>query len=194
MSTQALKSFAFSVTDDAGNRRPASPEELAADLRHRFAGFVDLVTAADVPCVNNQACGTYPPDPLICDATTTACGQVLAIVLADEPRRAVDIAWWVQQHCVDYGPVVDDDGSARDPVLTLDAAIERGNFLPTMPFDIADIHTRRLRPDVGRRRPGRHRRRRVPRRRRHPPVACRTDALLHGDAVGGRLTRLRTGR
>ncbi len=138
-STQALKTFTFSVADDDGNRRPATPAELADELRRRFAGFVDLVTAADVPGVNNQASGTYPDDPLICDGTTTACGQVLAIVLARRPQQALDIAWWVQQHCVDYAPVTGHDGAVAEPVLSLDAAIDAENFLTSAPFDIASI-------------------------------------------------------
>ena len=60
VSTQALKTFSFSVADDSGNRRPATPAELATDLRQRFAGFVELVTATDVPGVNNQA-GRHVP-------------------------------------------------------------------------------------------------------------------------------------
>ena len=131
MSTQALKTFSFSVADDAGNRRPATPAELATDLRQRFAGFVDLVTAADVPVANNQASGTYPDGPADLRRTTTACGQVLAIVLADEPQEALDIAWWVQQHCIDYGPVAGHDGSPLgsrcSPSTRRSSA---GNFLP----------------------------------------------------------------
>lgn len=138
-STQALATFSFAIVDDLGNRHTATPAELADDLRQRFAGFVDLVTAADVPGANNQASGGYPDDPLICDATTTACGQVLAIVLARRPQQALDIAWWVQQHHVDYSPIAGPDGAPLEPVLSLDAAIDAQHFLTSAPFDIASV-------------------------------------------------------
>jgi xanthine dehydrogenase/oxidase len=122
LSTNPLATFSFAVPGDGGARKVAAAE-LAEHLRGRFPGFFDLVTAADIP-------GTYslswagPPDPLLVPegSQVTACGQALATVLAWEEQQAIDIAWWVQTHCVVY-----DD--PQTPILTLQESIAQKNFV-----------------------------------------------------------------
>ncbi|MCA9701219.1 MAG: molybdopterin-dependent oxidoreductase, partial [Myxococcales bacterium] len=118
ISTRALAKFHF-----VHEGRQVGAEALADLLRERFADFVELVTAADVPARNNQAGSTSPPDPLICTDTVTACGQVLAIVLATTAQEAINIAYWVQTHCVAY------ESTGAEPVLTLAEAVKQNKLL-----------------------------------------------------------------
>lgn len=127
LSTQPLANFSFAIPGDDG-RRKATAEELAEHLRSRFEGFVDLVTAADIPGSNDQQYAG-PPDPLLCVSTVTACGQALAIVLAVSEQRAIDIAWWVQTNAVAYEPLLGADGQPKAPVLTLEESIAQKWFL-----------------------------------------------------------------
>lgn len=143
VSIRALTSFAWRIPDRA-DRGTVSASELADELRERFDGFVDLVTAQDVRDLhgtNDQApSGSgYPSDPLICDGRTTACGQVLAIVLAEEHQLAIDIAWWVQRYCVDYTDMLDEHGHPQRPVIGLHESIEARTFLHEQDFNIASV-------------------------------------------------------
>jgi xanthine dehydrogenase/oxidase len=119
LSTNPLATFSFAIPDQGGARKVGA-RELADHLRARFPGFFDLVTAADIPGRNEQQYAG-PPDPLLCPANVTACGQALAIVLAREEQQAIDIAWWVQTHAVVYEP--------QTPVLTLEEAIAQKKFI-----------------------------------------------------------------
>jgi xanthine dehydrogenase/oxidase len=114
-------SFAFAVPVEGGPPLAAGTDELVAHLRERFAGFADLVTAADIPGKNEQQ-HVGPPDPLLCPPAggVSACGQSLAMVLANEAQQAIDIAWYVQAHCVVYAAA-----GAPAPLLGFDEAIGR---------------------------------------------------------------------
>lgn len=125
LATQPLATWSF-----AHSGRSLSAAELSDLLRERHPGFAKLVTAADVPAQNDQAGDDGPADPLIVEGTVTACGQVLAIVLAQSQTEAINIAYWVQTHCVAYEPVVIDD-VVQQPVLTLKQAIEQKSYLIT---------------------------------------------------------------
>ena len=139
VSTQALKRFAFQVVGpEGGHPCPAGPEDLVEALRSRFPGFVDLVTAKDIPGENNQAGMSYPDDPLICDEVTTACGQVLAIVVAEEHQQAIDIAWWVQTHGIAYTPIVE-HGQTMAPIYSLEDAMAQKRYLKEAGFDVKSI-------------------------------------------------------
>ncbi|MBH9576270.1 molybdopterin cofactor-binding domain-containing protein [Inhella proteolytica] len=128
LAIQPLARFSFRKP---GGGAPLAPAELAAWLREQHADFVDLVSAQDVPGRNNQAYGQNPEDPLICQDQVTACGQVLALVLARTAQAAINIAYRVQQDCVAYAPLPDAAGAPRQPLLSLEQAIEAKNFLVT---------------------------------------------------------------
>jgi xanthine dehydrogenase/oxidase len=108
-----------------------SAAALAEQLREKFPLFVDLVIAADIPGNNNQAGDGLPPDPLICSDEVSACGQILAIVLAKEPQEAINIAYFVQQNCIAYGPQTDGHGKEIEPILRLEDAVAQKKFLVT---------------------------------------------------------------
>ena len=127
LSIQPLANFAFKRP---GGSATISAEQLADYLRDEHVDFVDLVTAKDIPGSNNLSY-EGPPDPLICASQTTACGQVLAIVLARTAQAAINIAYRVQQDCVAYSPVIDDRGLPSQPLLSLEQAIAAKNFLIT---------------------------------------------------------------
>jgi len=125
LSTQPLAIFSFAIPGDGGEggAKKVDASALADHLRSRFPGFFDLVTAADIPGKNDQQYAG-PPDPLLCPvgSQVTACGQALAIVLAEEEQQAINIAWWVQTNAVVYE-------AAQTPVLTLQEAIAKKQFV-----------------------------------------------------------------
>lgn len=127
LSIQPLANFAFTLP---GGGATVDADQLAAHLREHEVDFVDLVTAKDIPGANDQSY-QGPSDPLICSGQTTACGQVLAIVVARTAQAAINIAYRIQQQCVAYSPVIDERGLPRQPLLSLEQAIAAESFLIT---------------------------------------------------------------
>jgi xanthine dehydrogenase/oxidase len=77
-------------------------EALVRELRQRFPGAKDYVTAADIPPGGRNLFGPGNDDPVFADGEITAYGQPLGLVLADSLRTAQDAAWWIQANAIAY--------------------------------------------------------------------------------------------
>ena len=89
--------------------------ELEAELRHRFPGFVALVTAADVPGAN--LIGLGGDDPVFFDGEVTCVGAPVALAVADTRKTASAVAAYVGGECVVY--------DVLPAIVTLDQAVAR---------------------------------------------------------------------
>ncbi|MGH1412763.1 MAG: molybdopterin cofactor-binding domain-containing protein [Pelagimonas sp.] len=136
-STVALGVFHF--------KHPESDDEISADtlalmLSEKFAGFEDLITHDNVPKSGINLQGMGGDQPLLCDGTVVYVGQCLALIAANDPMLAEDIAQFVQQNCVGYRAKIYDapDGTDKpdwwdSPVLTLEDAMSVGSVFPDWP-------------------------------------------------------------
>ncbi|RKR03468.1 xanthine dehydrogenase molybdenum binding subunit apoprotein [Kushneria sinocarnis] len=88
---------------------------LDLDEVRRQPGVVDVITAADIPGVNEVG-AVYPGDPLLAEGKVRYAGQMVFAVLADtldNARRAVPHA------AIDYAPL----DAALDPVASIAAGL-----------------------------------------------------------------------
>ena len=127
-STRALATIAYRVPDSDG-WKPARVPELCAYLAAHCPGFVDLVTAADVPVGGTNILGPGD-DTVFADGTVTTSGQCIGLVLADDEQRAIDLAQRIATELIAYGPVLGPDGQPEKPILTIAEARAKGSIFP----------------------------------------------------------------
>ncbi|HEX6088320.1 MAG TPA: molybdopterin cofactor-binding domain-containing protein [Thermoanaerobaculia bacterium] len=94
-----------------GGLKPAPQSALVEYLRDRFEGFIDYVTANDVPGTNGVTIGTYA-DPYFATGTVQNYGQLIGLVLAGDEIVAQRIAQFIATDCIAY--------QVQDPVLRID--------------------------------------------------------------------------
>lgn len=101
----------------------ASADNVIAHLRDIYPGFIDYVTARDLPNpkANGQTFGNYP-DPYFADGSVINYGQCIGLILANDEILAQRIAQYVAADCIDY--------AKQDPVL----AIDPKNIFPDQNF------------------------------------------------------------
>jgi xanthine dehydrogenase/oxidase len=126
LSNCASGAFAFRIpgADDG----PVDGQALGVWLRSRFAGFVALLTADDIPAGrNNLTPGVAQQlggvDPMLADGRVGWFGQPVALALADSEADAEEIAQFVREACL-FSP----DDPADKPVLTIDQAVAAGSL------------------------------------------------------------------
>jgi xanthine dehydrogenase/oxidase len=125
-STRALANLAYRIPDGDG-WRSASVAELCAYLRASEPGFVDLVTAADIPAGGSNVMGPGN-DTLFADGQVTTFGQCIGLVLAEREQLAIDLAQRIAGQLIAYSPVVDAGGQPEEPILTIDEARRKGSI------------------------------------------------------------------
>jgi len=132
LSKRALASFAYCMPDDPETPRRA--DELAAVLRERFPAFIGLVTVDDVPVDGSNLSGMAGDQPLLADAMVFYHGQAIALVAAANEQKAIEIAYFVRDHCIVYGPLrKGDPWFGTEPILGLEHAIEKNAVFPDCP-------------------------------------------------------------
>ncbi len=110
---------------------------LRVRLAARFQGFVDVITAKNIPDggINLQGMGADQPVFAPYDKVDYV-GQSLALIAADTEQQAATIAQYVSDHCVAYSmiaPQPDDPEWWSKPVLSLRDAISKGSVFPDFP-------------------------------------------------------------
>ncbi|HEX2052686.1 MAG TPA: molybdopterin cofactor-binding domain-containing protein [Actinomycetota bacterium] len=134
LSRRALASFWFKVP---GGSQKASRTELCKHLAGRFAYFVDLITAEQVPPGGINLQGMGSDQPLFAVDQVSYVGQSLALAIAATEQQAEEIADYVAAQCVGYGPVEWPDPWNKppwtEPVLSLEEAISVGSVFPDYP-------------------------------------------------------------
>jgi xanthine dehydrogenase/oxidase len=140
-SLRALASFAFRIPGQAAGQA-ASADELRDYLAARFPAFTALVTAADVPPQGFNYQGMGLDQPLFAEHQVRYVGQSLALVLARTEQDAIEIASYVTQECVSYGPPVwkgEWGPEWYEPVLSLDQAIAMNSVYPDCPAEASYV-------------------------------------------------------
>lgn len=133
-STRALGSWWF-IDPASGEKIDA--EALRDHLDACFPEFIDLITADNIPKggINLQGMGMDQPI-FATGQQVDYVGQSLALVCAGDAEAAADIAQYVEQTCVAYGPVAVPNGAPdwwSRPVLSLEDAIRVGSIYPDWP-------------------------------------------------------------
>lgn len=126
---QAPRTFWFRLP---GSGERAAREALVAHLRERFDGFVDLLTASEIPKGGVNLQGMGADQPLFAVDTLLYPGQVVAMVLAGTEHEAWRIAEYIGATCLGYGPI-DWPAPFNETILSLAHAIEIGSIFPDCP-------------------------------------------------------------
>ena len=127
-STRTLGTFHWQLPKGV----PTDPDGLRAHLEERFHDFVTLLTASDIPRGGQNLQGMGADQPLFSPGQVLYLGQSLGMVLARDELRAQEIADYVAQHCVGYGPI-DWPPPFDTPILGIARAIELGSIFPDSP-------------------------------------------------------------
>ncbi|HEY0395519.1 MAG TPA: molybdopterin cofactor-binding domain-containing protein [Candidatus Elarobacter sp.] len=136
LSKRALASFGYHLPGDA--EAVCTAADLAAALRDRFPAFVDFVTANDVPTAGSNMSGMAGDQPLLAEGMVFYSGQAIALVLAENEQDAIDIAYFVRDQCIGYGPLrKGDPWYGAEPILGLEQAIEQNAIFPDCPTTAA---------------------------------------------------------
>lgn len=143
-SRRALANFHFVIP---GSRKRASATALRAYLKQTFPEFVDLITYENLPHGGINLQGMGADQPLYAIDMVGFVGQTLAMVLARDTQTAVHIADHVGANCVSYSAVdwgTDSKGKPwdrkwKEPILTLEEAIEKNSIFPDHPKSSAFV-------------------------------------------------------
>jgi xanthine dehydrogenase/oxidase len=132
LSKRALASFAYCLP--GAPDKPCTPSRLSEFLLERFPAFIDLVTAADVPPGGHNLSGMAGDHPLLADRMVFYNGQAIALVVAQNEERAIEIAYFVRDNCVTYGGLTKDDPwYGAEPILGIDDALAKKSIFPDCP-------------------------------------------------------------
>jgi xanthine dehydrogenase/oxidase len=132
LSKRALASFEYCVPDDP--ETTCTADELAAALRERFPAFAGLVTANDVPPKGSNMSGMAGDQPLLAEGMVFYHGQAIALVAAENEQHAIELAYFVRDRCIVYGPLrKTDPWYGAEPILGLEHAIEKNAVFPDCP-------------------------------------------------------------
>lgn len=118
-------------------QHPQSCEEISADelrslLAERFEGFYELITYAEIPRGGINYQGMGGDQPILAENAILYYGQVISMVIADTEQQAILIAEYAGHNCVGYRDIDWPDGW-KQPILTIDQAIEKGAIFPDAP-------------------------------------------------------------
>lgn len=116
-----------------GNRKQVKPPALRAFLKKTFPDFVDLVTYENLPDGGINLQGMGADQPLYAVQMVGFVGQTLAMVLAADEITAIRIADYVSANCVGYREVDEWPKDWREPILSLEEAIEKNSVFPDNP-------------------------------------------------------------
>ena len=116
-----------------GSRKRVPTTVLRAYLKDTFPEFVDLVTYENLPHGGINLQGFGADQPLYAQDLVGFVGQTLAMVLAESQTTAVRIADYVSANCVGYRPVDQWPQEWREPILSLEEAIEKNSIFPDNP-------------------------------------------------------------
>ena len=124
-SAQTLAKISYRIP--AGDSfKPVDVTDLIAYLKKKYAGFLDYVTASDIPKGGYQS----SDDPVFAIDQITSFGQCIGLVLAKTEQLAIDIAHFVSTVCIEYAP-------AGKPILTIGEAIRKKSiFKDQQPYPV----------------------------------------------------------
>ncbi|XP_053383770.1 uncharacterized protein LOC123535779 [Mercenaria mercenaria] len=105
------------VLSTVGN---ATLQSIDATDALKISGVVKVITAKDIPGVNNWIFPPFSPEEVLVSETVSYCGQPVAIVLAESYGTALGAAFAVK---VTYSNV-------QPPILTLEDGIKQKSFFP----------------------------------------------------------------
>ncbi|MBB4912295.1 molybdopterin cofactor-binding domain-containing protein [Actinophytocola algeriensis] len=112
---------------------PVDRAVLAEFLTAHRPGFVALVGHEELPDHGINLQGMGGDQPLLAQRRVSYVGQAIALVVAETEQQAHDIAAYVTERCVGYAAVDDWPPEWRDPVLSIEQAIELGSVFPDYP-------------------------------------------------------------
>ncbi|MDF2235320.1 molybdopterin-dependent oxidoreductase [Albimonas sp. CAU 1670] len=131
-SARALADFSWRVPGE----ETTSVARLRDHLSATFPGFIDIITAQDIPDGGVNLQGMGADQPVFADGTVDYVGQCLALIGADDPQTAERIADYVSASCVTWRERAPRPGEPEwwsRPVLTLEDAIRVGSIFPDWP-------------------------------------------------------------
>jgi len=133
-SKRAVATWSFQWPGMTGSIQTSA---LRCRLAALFPGFIDIITASNIPDggINLQGMGADQPIFAPFDKVDYV-GQSLALIAADTEHRAATIAQYVSDHCVAYGTITPQPGEPEwwtKPTISLHEAIRRGSVFPDFP-------------------------------------------------------------
>lgn len=100
----------------------ADLNELKELLAHKFPGFKDLITAADIPIGGSKFIGLGDDDPVFSDGIVTSVGGPIGMVIADSLATAYHAVAFIENECIAYEEL--------PAVITIEEAIKHHTEMP----------------------------------------------------------------
>ncbi|MDR7132366.1 xanthine dehydrogenase/oxidase [Algoriphagus sp. 4150] len=137
---QAKRSLAnFHFVDPTANNK-IDIGELEDFLASKFSSFFKLISHQDIPVGGMNLQGMGLDQPLFATDSILYPGQVIAMVIADTEKDAVEIAEYASEYCLAYSPIQwvnkgipSWNKQWLEPIISIDDAIKMGSIFPDCP-------------------------------------------------------------
>ncbi|GAB3219835.1 molybdopterin-dependent oxidoreductase [Algoriphagus aestuariicola] len=135
-SKRSLANFHFIHPDTA---KQLDIDELEGVLATKFPAFYKLITYRDIPAGGLQLQGMGSDQPILAKDQVLYPGQVIAMVIANTEKNAIEIGEYASEFCVAYSPIVWSTGGEnfssewQKPIISIDDAIRIGSIFPDCP-------------------------------------------------------------
>ncbi|SHO60030.1 xanthine dehydrogenase/oxidase [Algoriphagus zhangzhouensis] len=136
---QSTRSLADYFFIDPDSKEKIDADQLEDVLADKFTSFYTLITAKDIPIGGLNLQGMGYDQPMFATQNIMYPGQVIAMVIAEKEKDAIEIGEYASEYCVGYGPITWQGGETptnpgwEQPIISIDDAIRLGSIFPDSP-------------------------------------------------------------